>query len=142
MTDSPATLPPRREGEEHPAASPPRGSRRRRAFVAEAERFTDTTERTAAPAPSLLPAAEDVDLPVLTEVVSPEAAMSEDKTVHLDETQISLLASVITHTIEQQLAHDLPALIESALHHADDTLRAGIATSLENALHEVLSRYK
>lgn len=142
MSDASSTLPPRPDGEDHPSGKEARGSRRRRAFIAVPERIIENSGSADDTPIAPLPATEDEDLPVLTEVVSLEAEMSEDKAMHLDETQLSLLASVITHAIEQQLAHDLPALIDAALHHAGDNLRAGIATSLENALHEILSRYK
>lgn len=120
----------------HTASGHSTVGRRRRAFVAAPSPMIDNSP---VPPPAL---SEDDDLPVLTEVVSVEAAVSEQKTEHLDEAQISLLASVITHAIEQQLANDLPGLLESALREASESLRAGIAVSMENALHDVLSRYK
>lgn len=132
------SLPHDGEGKQTSSLITPRVMRRRRSFVAEPLRETDSTEPSSYPTPET----EDEDLPVLTEVVSVETAVPEHKVERLDEAQISLLASVITHAIEQQLTNDLPALLESALHNAGEGLRAGIAVSMENALHDVLSRYK
>lgn len=104
---------------------------RRRTFVA---------TRSVSPAP--LPAAEDDDLPVLTEVVSPEAAVAEPKTEHFDDTQVTLLASEIAHAFAEQLASDLPGLLETALLNAGKELRTGIATIMESALRDFLARRK
>ena len=104
---------------------------RRRTFVA---------TRSVPPAP--LPVAEDDDLPVLTEVVSPEAAVAEPKTERFDDTQVTLLASEIAHAFAEQLASDLPGLLETALLNAGKELRTGIATIMESALRDFLARRK
>lgn len=104
---------------------------RRRTFVA---------TRSVLPAP--LPAAEDDDLPVLTEVVSPEAAVAEPKPERFDDTQVTLLASEIAHAFAEQLASDLPGLLETALLNAGKELRTGIATIMESALRDFLARRK
>ena len=85
---------------------------------------------------------EDDDLPVLTEIVSAEAAVSEDKTDRFDETQVTLLASDIAHAIGQQLTDDLPALLEAALLNAGEELRAGITSTMETALRDFIARRK
>ena len=107
---------------------------RRRTFVA--------TRPVSAPPPQPLAALEDDDLPVLTEVVSPEAAISEAKTERIDETQVTLLASEIAHAFAEQLASDLPGLLETALLNAGKELRGGIATIMESALRDFLARRK
>ena len=102
---------------------------RRRTFVA---------TRSVPPAP--LPVSEDDDLPVLTEVVSPEAAVSEPKSEHLDETQITLLAAEIAHAFGEQLANELPTLLEAALLQTSKNLRTGISSIMESALRDFLVR--
>ena len=104
---------------------------RRRTFVA---------TRSVLPAP--LPAAEDDDLPVLTEVVSPEAAVAEPKTEHFDDTQITLLASDLAHAIGQQLTYELPTLLEAVLINAGEELRIGITETMETALRDYIARRK
>ena len=107
--------------------------RRRRSFVA-------------APAPQLpavppeLPIPEEDDLPVLTEVVSAEAAVSEGGADRIDETQIALLASEIGHAIGQQLAAELPTLLEAVLLNAGEELRSGINSTIEMALRDFIAR--
>jgi hypothetical protein len=118
----------------HPEGSP-LGGRRRRNFVA-------TPTSRAVPAALPKQAHEDDDLPVLTEVVSAEAAVSEDRTDRFDETQVTLLASDIAHAIGQQLTDDLPALLESALLNAGEELRAGITSTMETALRDFIARRK
>lgn len=86
------------------------------------------------------PAAEDEDLPVLTEVVSPEAAVSEASPDRLDETLLAILVSDIAHSIEQQMAIELPMLIEASLLTAKEELRAGISATMEIALRDFLAR--
>ncbi len=85
---------------------------------------------------------EESDLPVLTEVVSAEAAVSEDKTERIDETQVTLLASEIAHAFGQQLTNELPMLLETALLNAGEELRAGIASAMETALRDFIARRK
>lgn len=109
--------------------------RRRRSFVAAPPSKTETTS---APPPEV----EDDDLPVLTEVVSAEAADSAARSERIDETQVSLLASDIAYAIGQQLSADLPGLLETALQNAGEELRAGLSASLETALHDFIARRK
>ena len=111
---------------------------RRRTFLA--TRPSAQQPGPSAPA-STLPA-EDDDLPVLTEVVSAEAAISEEKPDRFDDTQVILLASEIAHAFGEQLANDLPALLETALLRAEKDLRTGIATIMESALRDFIARRK
>ena len=111
--------------------------RRRRSFVA-------TSAATADHASTPM-TGDDDDLPVLTEVV-PEGGTVEPVTEHrsapLDEAQVSLLASEITHAIEQQLAFELPTLIEASLISASEELRAGITSTIEAAIGDYVARRK
>lgn len=109
--------------------------RRRRSFVAAKSGKTET-------APAELTLADDESLPVLTEVVSAEAAVSEDKTDRFNETQVTLLASDIALAIGQQLTYELPTLLEAALLNAGEELRAGITSTMETALRDFLVRRK
>ena len=128
---------------ESPAPSPQ--GRRRRTFLATPASIPEPrpdldTARTEA-------SAEDDGLPVLTEVVPAEAAVSnpvprisnEDR---FDETQISIMASEIAHAIGQQLTWELPSLLEATLTTAGEELRAGITSTMETALRDYLARRK
>lgn len=108
--------------------------RRRRTFIAARP-----------PAPPSIPTtapktSDEEDIPTLTDVVSPEAAISEARSDRLDETQVTLLASEIAHAFGEQLAKSLPSLIEAALLQTGKELGSGISTVMENALRDFLSR--
>ena len=111
--------------------------RRRRTFVAARPCAPQIATSIAPP-----PAIEDDDLPVLTEVVSADAAGFETPSERFDETQVSLLASDIAHAIGQQLTFDLPSLLETALLNAGEELRAGITSTMESALRDFIARRK
>ncbi len=113
--------------------------RRRRTFVAARPR---PPEIASAPPSLPLQAAEDDDLPVLTEVVAVDAAGFTEHSERFDETQVSLLASDIAHAIGQQLTSDLPSLLETALLNAGEELRAGITATMESALRDFIARRK
>lgn len=112
--------------------------RRRRSFVAARPRAPEIAKPASVP----LPAIEDDDLPVLTEVVSADAAGFDERSERLDETQVSLLASDIAHAIGQQLTFDLPSLLETALLNAGEELRTGITATMESALRDFIARRK
>ena len=109
--------------------------RRRRSFVAGLASKAEPT------VPEIV-ASEDDDLPVLTEIVSAEAAVSEKRSDHLDETQVAMLASDIAHAIGQQLTYELPTLLEATLLTAGEELRAGITETMETALRDFIARRK
>ena len=125
------------EGQNNPTPSfgNVQGGRRRRSFVAARTNHTKPDSFTS-------PEGEEEDLPVLTEVVSAEAAVSEDKTDRIDETQVTLLASDIAHAFGQQLTYELPTLLEAALLNAGEELRAGISSAMETALRDFIARRK
>lgn len=110
--------------------------RRRRSFVA--------APPASQPAPVIEtpPVAEDDDIPVLTEVVSAEAAVSESSANRVDETQVTLLASDLAHAIGQQLTYELPTLLEAVLINAGEELRTGITETMETALRDYIARRK
>ncbi len=109
--------------------------RRRRSFVA-----TPSTEEEKASLRK--PVNDDDDLPVLTEIVSAEAAVSESSTDRFDETLLSIIATDLIHSIENQLAIELPSLIEATLLNAQNELRTGVNSTLEMALHDFITRRK
>ena len=88
------------------------------------------------------PVTEDDDLPVLTDIVLPDTVIPEPKTDRSDETQVTLLAAEIAHAFGEQLANDLPNLIEAALQRASNDLRHGISEIMESALRDFLARRK
>ena len=85
---------------------------------------------------------QDDDLPVLTEIVPDPTTSTQPFGARHTETQISLLAAEISHAFGEQLANDLPALLEEALSKANKELRAGIAAIMENALRDFIARRK
>ena len=85
---------------------------------------------------------EEDDIPVLTEVVSAEAAVSEESPHREDDTQITLLASDLAHAIGQQLTYELPTLLEAVLINAGEELRIVIAETMEAALRDDIARRK
>ena len=109
--------------------------RRRRSFVA-----TLAGQQETASAPE--PAPEDDDLPVLTEVVSAEEDVGAAPDDPIDETQVSLLAADIAHAIGQQMAFELPSLLEAAFLMAGEELRAGITSAVDAALRDFIARRK
>ena len=110
--------------------------RRRRSFVAAPPASPP------APISKPQPVAEDDDIPVLTEVVSAEAAVSEGSTNRVDETQVTLLASDLAEAIGQQLTYELPTLLEAVLINAGEELRVGITETMETALRDYIARRK
>lgn len=136
--------------------------RRRRSFVARVpvpapapttsdavDRLTGEAERGAATTGSedsqanTLDAAEELDdLPVLTDVVAIEDDIDgEDDRLQerIDDTQVALLAAQIAHAIGEQLACDLPGLIEAALASAGEQLSRGIGATMETALQDFIA---
>ena len=85
---------------------------------------------------------EEDDIPVLTEVVSAEAAVYEGSPHRVDDTQITLLASDLAHAIGRQLAYELPTLLEAVLINAGEELRVGITETMEAALRDYIARRK
>ena len=126
--------------------------RRRRSFVAKVRASVEQAPEPSAAAPLTAPVAtaldEDADLPVLTDVVSPQDAQAgwdeagAADEARIDDTQVALLASEIAHAIGEQLNSDLPGLIETALIDAGEQLRHGIAATMETALHDFIARRK
>jgi hypothetical protein len=106
--------------------------RRRRSFIA-------SVDRPVKPTPPDRNGAEDEDLPVLTEVVSPET-LPEAKAADIETELRSMLATDLADVVDRQLRNDLPELIKAALCGAAEQLQRGLATTIETALHDFLSQ--
>ena len=87
------------------------------------------------------------ELPVLTEVVPADdfASLNQAEVATLsadaarpDDTALSLLAADVMQSLEQQLAAELPTLIEATLLNAQNELLAGVHSTLELALRNFL----
>jgi hypothetical protein len=114
----------------------PFGGRRRRSFVAAPQPAPDTEPAAATEEPSV----EEDDLPVLTEVVSAEGTVSSPPDERFDETLLAIIVADIAHSIEQQLAIELPTLVEASLLNVMEELRAGVSATVESALRDFLVR--
>jgi len=114
------------------------GGRRRRSFVAA---HVDAADVAAPAADAPLPNIEDEDLPVLTDVVpaEPESAPEPDHRDRDDERLLSIIAADLVCSIEQQLAIELPMLIEATLINAQNELRSGISSIMGMALRDFLA---
>lgn len=130
--------------------------RRRRSFLAvkpEAPLDIDTV-------PAALDLEED-DIPVLTEVVPPDAPVEAEATEPVEpvepvepdepasvdpmiavEARIEELAADMARAIAEQMAYDLPTLIEATLLNAGAELRSGITATMETALREYIAQRK
>lgn len=117
--------------------------RRRRSFLA--ARRSDNLEADTIPI-----AAEEDDIPVLTEVVT--ADRNEDSATPAEEPAPDLSASVdarleelvaqMAEAIGRQMACELPTLIEATLLNASEDLRTGITATMETALRDFSARRK
>ena len=108
------------------------GGRRRRSFVA------TTVDKT--PPASPVPSEDEEDIPILTEIVASEPPPPEPPAVRDDEALLAIIASDLVRSLEQQLAIELPTLIEAALINAQMELRSGISSTMSMALRDFLAR--
>lgn len=120
------------------------GGRRRRTFLAAAKPAPQLIATPAlaqeAPFAEIDPPADDEDLPVLTEEISPEAEVSEAGPTHFDATLLSILTADLAHSIETRLAVELPSLIEATLDSFQQDLRRGVLAATEAALKDFIAR--
>ena len=110
------------------------GSRRRRSFVAA------TVDKANVPSSATPAAEEDEDIPILTEIVPEETPAPETPAVLDEEALLAIIASDLVRSLEQQLAIELPTLIEAALINAQMELRSGINSTMNMALRDFLER--
>ncbi|MDR2614296.1 MAG: hypothetical protein LBC91_03090 [Candidatus Accumulibacter sp.] len=127
--------------------------KRRRSFLAARNaKADDVPVRTEEIEP--IPIEED-DIPTLTEIVTeekkedaspPAAPDGEAPTVEeapaSARTDLEELAAQMARAIDQQMAYELPTLIEATLLDTVATLRAGIASTVEAALHDFVAGQK
>ena len=114
------------------------GNRRRRSFLAASASSAGPFAEL--PAVETETENEDGDLPLLTEIIPLVVAAPETSADRLDDARLSLVAGDLVHALEQQLAIELPALIEASLLNAQNELRAGISRTLNTALRDFLAR--
>ncbi len=98
---------------------------------------------------------EEEDIPVLTEVVAPDAppeaevldttepveSPADDPMIAV-EARIEELAADMARAIAEQMAYELPTLIEATLLNAGTELRNGITATMETALREYIAQRK
>lgn len=119
---------------DRPTPAIPIESRRRRAFVAMAP-----VPPAPLPVHSPLPAEEDI--PVLTEIVPPDLATPPEDVpaTTVDEALLAVLSADLAHAIEQQLAAELPTLLEATLANVSHELRIGIADTIDLAVRNFIA---
>jgi hypothetical protein len=133
---------------------------RRRSFVANRqEEALDAGEdglpvqTEESPGESQTRADDDEDLPVLTEVVPAEEEEEEPAVPMLPVSpppeapdppaiDIEELAARMAQAIHQQMAYELPTLIEATLLNFTADLRNGICSTVDDALREFVARHK
>ena len=120
--------------------------RRRRSFLA-AQR-NDSLEADTIPMATVKMAEED-DIPVLTEVVTPDqdkgappADESKPDFCASFDARLEELAAQMAEAIGRQMACELPTLIEATLLNASEELRTGITATMETALRDFSARRK
>ena len=125
------------------AGSPPR---RRRSFLANR---TDQRIEPPVTTPSWPTVPIDEDLPVLTEFLAggePEEDLDDTEVLPdagkavSDDARIQTLAAQRVQALEQDIARELPALVDAALQDVTLELPAKLRSALEKALHEVITR--
>jgi hypothetical protein len=140
--------------------------KRRRSFVARRDEPAGTGTDGAGlqakepPGEAPAPIASDDDLPVLTEIVPaeeeeeeqeydavllapetpPVAPVPETPPVVAADIDVEKLAAQMAQAINQQMAYELPTLVEAALLNVVAELRSGIASTIDVALHEFITR--
>lgn len=115
-------------GQNDVAAPPEPLTRRRRSFVARQRDSQQTHTIAPLPVPD-----EEEEIPVLTEVVPLEDPLED---------RIEQLASQMAQAICEQMAYELPTLIEASLINAGKELRDGVTSAMETALREFITRRK
>lgn len=109
--------------------------RRRRSFVA---------MPASVPVPDIAPhpTSEDDDIPTLTDVIFDEPAAGTPPDAYDEEAQLTLLASEIASAVGQQLAYEMPTLLEAVLLNVGEELRNGITVTIESALRDFIAKRK
>ncbi|MDR3299288.1 MAG: hypothetical protein LBU43_04630 [Candidatus Accumulibacter sp.] len=102
--------------------------------------------------PSTLPVVtvED-DIPILTEIVPVEKKKRETPVIEKAPPELPTIsgnvsleefAARMSLAIEEQMAYELPTLVEAALFSVSEELRKGIASTMEVALRDFTTHYK
>ena len=122
--------------------SPPR---RRRSFLANR---TDLRVEPPARIPPWPVTPADDDLPVLTEILPGEESQEEPDDADVQETEapvsddarIQALAAQRVQALEDDIAKELPVLVDTALLDVMQELPEKLRSALEKALHEAITR--
>lgn len=135
------------------AETPAAPHRRRRSFLAvrreespgdaspSAVGLEDVAPEDVAPEPDIPPpAADEDDIPLLTEVVPSDEPEPEPSATFDD--RLEELATQMAEAIGRQMAYELPTLIEATLLNAEEGLRTGITATMEAALRDFIARRK
>ena len=101
----------------------------------------DVAPEVVAPEPDIPPpAADEDDIPLLTEVVPSDEPEPEPSATFDD--RLEELATQMAEAIGRQMAYELPTLIEATLLNAEEGLRTGITATMEAALRDFIARRK
>ncbi|HNJ76431.1 MAG TPA: hypothetical protein PLE72_06670 [Azospira sp.] len=114
--------------------------RRRRAFVATPPAEPELEEIDIPLLVDEAAAADDEDIPVLTEEVFPDTPTTTVPRDKFDEKLASRLASEFAHSLERRLAAELPTLVEASLAVLEADLRRGILDIANDAIKDFVAR--
>ena len=93
---------------------------------------------------------EEDDVPILTEIVLDEEGRDEAQASGETKPNVQVvfdgsleeLATQMTRAITEQMAYELPTLIEATLLTVSEELRSGISSTMETALRNFITRHK
>jgi hypothetical protein len=86
------------------------------------------------PVPEMSPVAPVPDMPLEAPLEAPPVAAAD--------IDVEKLAARMAQAINQQMAYELPTLVEAALLNVVAELRSGIASTIDVALHEFIARHE
>ncbi|MBK1680082.1 hypothetical protein [Rhodocyclus tenuis] len=116
---------------------------KRRSFIATPRAVVVAPAAPAAPpgpAAEPAPGGNEDDLPVLTEVVPPEATPAAMPPTALEEALAHRLAGELAQAIGDRLEAELPALVDASFARIEGDLRRDLRALAENALKDFLAR--
>ncbi|WP_153115292.1 hypothetical protein [Rhodocyclus tenuis] len=119
---------------------------KRRSFIATPRPVVappaNPAEPLAPPSPAVepAPAGNEDDLPVLTEVIPPEATPAAMPAAAIEEALAHRLASELAQAVGERLEAELPALIDASFARIEGDLRRDLRAIAENALKDFLAR--
>ena len=93
-----------------------------------------------APAADAVPAGSEDDLPVLTEIIPPEAMPAAMPAAAIEEALAHRLASELAQAVGERLEAELPTLIDASFARIENDLRHDLRALAESALKDFLAR--